>query len=667
MSIAKAFRAQWAGLPATVGAMAVAVWALAPGAHATTLNSQDMATYGAAFDAIDAGNPASAVAIAQNGTHPTAQKIILWLALADRDYGAGFQDLAAFISANPNWPRLDTLRRRAEEVMASDMPAGQVVAWFASNPPVSTEGHIRHINALIATGASDAAVSAARTAWVEDDMSANQQTAFLAAFAGYLRADDHIARVDRLLWDEESDQARRMLPLLDPAQGALANARILLMNQLPGVDDAVAAVPEALKSHPGLIYERLRWRRRAGFDDSARELLDLAPYNPPSERDWWVERNILVRNALRDGMISEAYRHAAAHRQTGGVYYLEAEMTAGWLALSFLNEPQPAYGHFQKLYAAAETPISLARGAYWSGRALEALGDIANANQWYGVAAGFPQVYYGQLALAQLNPDAPLILPAGPSPLAPNDVAAFAATEFATAVRVLDDLGEDRLVATFFWAMLQDAETTRDYQHIAALADGMGRIEMAVWAARRAARNLDLLYEGYPVIEVPSSAAAVEMPLIHGLIRQESGFDVGAISPAGARGLMQLMPGTAQHVAAQLGIATSNGLLTSDAEHNIRLGSTYLADRLDQFGGSYIMAAAGYNAGPNRVLSWIDTYGDPRMADVDPIDWVEMIPFRETRNYVQRVLEGAQIYRVRLGEAPTASSILRDLTRGRFQ
>ncbi len=243
-------------------------------------------------------------------------------------------------------------------------------------------------------------------------------------------------------------------------------------------------------------------------------------------------------------------------------------------------------------------------------------------------------------------------------------MAAFRNGEIARAVTLMTALNQPEYVVSFTWALMNMADDPRHYQQVANLASETGRMDLAVWAARRAGRSATVLYEGYPVLPLPAGLAPVEPSLIHGIIRQESGFDIAAVSSAGARGLMQLMPQTAQTVANALGISHTTSRLTTDIGHNMLLGSTYLNNRIEEFAGSYIMAIAGYNAGPNRVRSWIGTYGDPRTATVDPIDWIEMIPFSETRNYVQRVLEGAQLYRVRLGQAPTNGSILTDLGRG---
>ncbi len=633
-------------------------------ASAQVLSDAQRATWTAAFQALDTGRPGDAVAIAAGLGDALGQKIVTWLALADDRYAASPRDLMTFVINNPHWPRLNTLQRRAERAIGANEPPTEIASWFQLRQPLTPDGWIAYVSALQALGMGDRAVAAARTGWREGEFDATGQSKFLSIHGRLLTAEDHQARVDRLLWAGENDAAERMLPLLDSGWQALVRARLKLARGESGVDAAIAAVPAALLSDPGLVYQRLRFRRQAELDEGARELLAVAPVDPAHASQWWQERGIIVRRLIRDARFADAYQLAADHRLTGGVEYMDAEMIAGWLALRRLNNPRAALDHFMRLYAQAETPISVSRGAYWAGRALAAMGDNGAARQWYGIAAQFTQTFYGQLAAAELDPAAPLVLPAGPAPVTPEEMAAFRNDEIVRAVLLMQALSREEFVTSFTWALMNMSGEPRHLQQVAALATEMGRLDLAVWAARQAGRTQTVLYDGYPVLSLPAGLAPVDPALVHGIIRQESGFDVDAISSAGARGLMQLMPQTAETVARSLGIPHSTAMLTTDVAHNLRLGTTYLHNRISEFGGSYIMAIAGYNAGPNRVRSWIETYGDPRAGAVDPIDWIELIPFSETRNYVQRVLEGTQLYRVRLGQAPTNGSILADLGRG---
>ncbi|MEZ5669537.1 MAG: transglycosylase SLT domain-containing protein [Alphaproteobacteria bacterium] len=645
--------------------LVAAILALMPAcAAAQQLSDTDRATYAAAFQALRQADPAGAVALAAGGSDPLPRKVIGWLALGERGYGAAPRDLVAFVQANPDWPRLNSLQRLAERGLDGSLQPAELIAFFDAHPPLTGEGWAAYVSALLATGQAGRATGVARDGWRDGEFDAAGQTVFLSAHANLLQAPDHYARADRLMWDGEDDAAERMLPLLDAGHAALVNARLRLMRGQGGVDDAIAAVPAALQTDPGLVYERLRWRRRADLDDGAREMLQVQPFDAPAPEKWWTERSIQIRRLMRDARFAEAYNLAADHRQATGVDLMDAEMTAGWIALRRLGDPRTALTHFMRLYSEAESPISSARGAYWAARAMAELGESTSAAQWYGIAAQFTQTFYGQVAAAALDPNAPLVLPLGPAPLSPAEVETFQNGELARAAILMSELGEDEYVVSFFWALMNHSDEPRHYQLVADLATGLGRIDFAVWAARRAGRGGTVLYDGYPLVALPAGLPAVEPALIHGIIRQESGFDARAVSSAGARGLMQLMPQTAETVARVLGVAHSTNMLTSDTGHNLLLGSTYLGNRVNQFAGSYIMAIAGYNAGPNRVDSWIETYGDPRGGTVDPIDWIELIPFNETRNYVQRVLEGTEIYRVRLGQAPLNGQIMLDLARG---
>ena len=481
-----------------------------------------------------------------------------------------------------------------------------------------------------------------------------------------LRREDHIARLDRLVWASYGRAARRMYRYVDEGHQLLAEARLTLRARRGGVDRAIARVPRELRDHPGLVYERLRWRRAKGRDADARDLLRSPPRElGPRPKLWWRERAILARRALEDGLTQQAYALAAGHSQTAASTYSEAEWLAGWIALRFLDDPRRAFPHFVNMHGAVTMPISRARGAYWAGRAAEAFDNRDGAVLWYERAAAYPATFYGQLALARIAArDAPLF----------GAVRAAAAKEtldghsLVAAVRFLTFLGRDYLAEPFYHRLSRLARTEADHAAVSALALSVGKPDQAIRAAQRAAGDgyvsVDRLF---PLVDLRFARdnGDLEHALVLALIRQESRFDREARSSAGALGLMQLMPRTARSVARSMGLSESTRRLTSSAAHNIALGSRYLDDLIERYDGSYLLAAAAYNGGPRNVARWIAANGDPRHdADVDIIDWIEMIPIPETRNYVQRVLEGTQVYRWQLGRRPTASSLERDLTRG---
>lgn len=625
-----------------------AIAATAHGVDETALSKSDIAAYRAAFTSAQAGEWHQATQLAATAKQKLPGKVLSWLRYKTPRSGARFERIADFIASNPGWPGLRDLRRRAEEAMRGAMPHRDVLAWFQRHPALTAPGSTRYARALIATGQRQRATRFLRNAWIGLNMSAREGRAFRREFRKYLRAGDHAARLDRLIWDQRIGAARRQMQRVGRDRRNLAHARLMLMQRTGGVDGAIARVPLAMRGDSGLIYERLRWRRRKGFTDSAIELLRRPPAQLQRPQKWWYERAILARRALRAGEITRAYRLARDHRQTAGAAFAEAEWLAGWIALRFLGDGDIALGHFTRLYDKARYPISRARGAYWAGRATETSGRTFpnKALNWYRLAAKHLTTFYGQLAQNRLVG----IIEPQPEP-APNrsERKAFEKRERVQLVRMLSALEQRDLVKIFLSSLMRDTGHRANWTLVARLANDIGRSDLSVHAAKQAVRDGVLLSEaGYPAL--PASLGAGPDPaLIHALIRQESAFDTEAISRAGARGLMQLMPATAKHVARRLKVRYSRQRLTTDPGHNVSLGSAYLAQLMRRYDGSIVLALAAYNAGPMRVNRWLRANGDPRATSVrDAIDWVEAIPIAETRNYVQRVLENLPIYGYRL-------------------
>lgn len=440
---------------------------------------------------------------------------------------------------------------------------------------------------------------------------------------------------------------------------------------MPGVDAAIKRVPASLRNDPGLVYERIHWRRNRGLDQGARSLLTKAPDNPPFAMRWWRERHIQVRALLEDGDAKAAYKLARSHRQTEGVGFAEAEWLAGWIALDHLKDPARAYPHFTAMYEAVSTPISRARGAYWAARAAEALGRDVVAKNWYAQAATYNTVFYGQLAALRLHDEASMLLPVAPLPdnQAMQRVEAHPLTDV---VAVLAELDAESWTDTFAKHLAAHFDDPADQRAVIAKLRAFGRPDLALRLAKQTARTAvapaEAIYPVDPMVRTGHNTSTddVEDALVHAVIRQESEFRVNARSHVGAQGLMQIMPATARMLARKLDIAYQPDRMSSDAGYNVTLGRAYLRELLDMFDGSYILTLAAYNAGPARVYEWIDRFGDPRAPDVDAVKWIEMIPFGETRNYVQRVMESVQVYRYRLAH-PSERPVLalaRDLERG---
>ena len=598
---------------------------------------------------------------ARKANRPSARKLLQWLHYTNKDSSFDFATLAKFIENNPNWPHQKTLRRKAEAALNNGFSPTLITTWFEKYPPISTEGRLQLAETLLEQGQTGEAGRWLRHLWINGDLDRKQSRALYRRFKRYFEMQDHKARLDRLLWDGERSAARRMLSLVPRSQRLLAEARLALMGTAANVDAQVSRVPKSLRNDPGLIYERVRWRRKRDLDDGAQRLLAAFPGDlGPRPRKWWVERRIVARRLLKAGQASKAYELASGHGQRpGSVSYADAEWLAGWIAFRFLDDNDAAATHFRQLYEAVKSPVSRARGAYWRGRVSAAQGHASHAAGWYRIAALFPTAYYGQLAAEALAPKAVLRIKPTPAPLS-GQRTGFKRRELAQIAESLGELEQWKLFRTFILNLSRQAKTPVEQVMIAGLAMRFRRYELAVRVGKTALRSGQYIVDyGYPIFRLP--AVDAENALVFAIMRQESEFSTTAISPAGAKGLMQLMPGTARQMAKSLGLRYNRRQLLNDPNYNVRLGSAYISSMMGKFDGSFPLAIAAYNGGPARVGEWLKTYGDPRNGDIDAIDWVELIPYNETRNYVQRVLEGLQIYRRRLSDRPVASRLTMDL------
>ncbi len=635
--------------------------ASAPAAAAPVISSGDAQIYRAAFELVRDGKWTEARKLAATAQDPLLEQVIIWLDFQEPGRGGTFTELHRFLERHPDWPQRAALRREAERQMPESLPPRVVVDWFKDEPPLTGAGAMRLAAALIATGRNAEAAELARRAWIELAFSPPEDHAFAKAFGAHLHPAEHIQRLDRLLWLGDDAAARRMFVRLDAGARSLAEARLALRAMSGGVDTAVKRVPAVLRDDPGLVYERARWRRRKEQYLGAAQLLDRAPLSTPFADRLWAERDDAARRALDRGDAHLAYRLAKNHGVASGPAFADGEFMSGWIALGFLRQPKTALGHFELLYAGVSSPISAARGAYWAGRAAEAMNDQAKALQWYGLAARHTATYYGQLAARRLGwseaPDFP-----GPPAVTAEAKATFETRELVRIVRALEQGGGRDWTRPFFLQLIGNGASAADHRLAAELAVELGRHDLALAAAKSGRGTVDLVDHLFPLRPVPAGAG-VEEALLLSVMRQESAFDPAAISSAGARGLMQLLPATAKTVAKQNGLAYKRDLLIDDPDYNIRLGSTYLASLVSDYRGSYVLALAAYNAGPGRVKQWLAEHGDPRDPKVDVIDWVERIPFSETRNYVQRIMETLAVYRHRLRPGRLALTLEQDLKR----
>ena len=605
---------------------------------------------------------------------PAAAKFVLWYKLITKDSGATLAEIVQFREQNPDWPRMGLMKQRAEEaVLAYPMSQQDLITWFGTNPPITGEGKLRYGKTLIAAGQAQEGKALIQQAWAEDDFSSSRQREIISAYGNYLTPAVHKARLDRLLWDRSTADARYTAGLIGANAKALAEARIRLMTRSSAAPAAVAGVPSALKNDAGLLFDRIRYERKTGNDNATVPLILTAPGLPHQMVDpdaWWLERKIAARVAMNNGQFADAYSIVSQHGLKEGSDFADAEFMSGWIALQYLNKPKESLAHFLKLKNAVSTPISSARADYWAGRAASASGDKRNAEVYYRLASNNPTTFYGQLGSAALShmkgKEAHLALPREPKPNA-EQKKSFRRQELIRVAQILHDFHRDVQQWSFMLHLADTLQTPQELVQLSDLALTFNDPKLSLRIAKTASqRNILLPERAYPVAYMPAYASKgppVEKALVYGLSRQESEFDPQARSPVGARGLMQLMPNTARMVARQVDVPYSRDRLTSDPAYNAMLGSAHLGDLIQGYDGSYIMSIAAYNAGASRVGEWQGQFGDPRSTAIDPIDWIESIPFSETRNYVQRVMENLEVYRTRLSNTSQPIRISDDIRR----
>jgi soluble lytic murein transglycosylase len=575
-----------------------------------------------------------------------------------------FAEARAFLADNADWPGLKLLRRRMEGAIDPDTPDADVLAFFAEEPPQTGHGALQYARALMASGAAEEAKGQVILAWISMSLSTSEEDAFKSDWRATIR-DHHWDRLDMLLWQGETRQAARIVPLVGADRQSLAEARIGLRNKVNGVDALIAKVPAALQDDPGLAYERFLWRASKGRNEDAAALAlersgSAASLGEPER--WASWRRVLARWLMREGRAEEAYRLAASHHLSGGANQNDLEWLAGYLALRKLDKPGVALEHFRTFRLGVETPISLGRAGYWEGRAQEAVGNELAAQAAYEFGAEYQTSFYGLLAAekAGLPMDPSLV---GTESFPPFTGAGFWGGEVMEAARLWQAAGE------LYWAErfvvhLAESQTREGIGQLTDWAGSVGEPHLQLMLAKYAAGQGWVLPGAYfPTPDIGRGNRSVPRALELAIARRESEFDPSVVSHAGAMGLMQLMPGTARDMAAEVGVAYDKARLTTDMEYNTRLGSEYLAGLIERFDGNPVLIAAGYNAGPGRSVQWSERFGDVRATEVDIIDWIEHIPFRETRNYVMRVTESLPVYRARLTGKVEPLRLSRELKR----
>ena len=612
-------------------------------ASSKPLGDAEAAALAAALKAVDDGRYADARAAVANFRNPLLARTVEWNVLrvaskADADFAATWR----FLRDNPDWPEPEVLRRQAEDRIGPDTPANEVFRYFTAFPPLTSTGQMRRLEAAQAASPNDV-TRLARDSWQKATFRTSDENDFLNRYGHLLTAQDHIARFDRILREGRPQIARELLSKLPPDYQPLAEARLAMAVRAADAATVLRGVAAARLNEPEVRLERARWARRTGNLNEAKALIAGPMANQNAA--WWSERNLLARELLAAGRPADAYA-VVGHGLTKGGAFAEAEFLAGWIALRHLKKPADGQKHFQTLYDGVSTAISRSRAAYWLGRSHEAAKRPKDANEWYARAAGFGQTFYGQLA-ARKVPNAGIRLPSDPEASA-ADRQSLGGRDLVTVARYLGQAGDADRARPFLLQLARFVTAPGETALLAQLAIELGRPDIALTIARRGVENGVTLFDAaFPVVDL-GATGSIERALALAVTRQESSFNAAAVSSSGALGLMQLLPGTARDVAGKIGVPFIQDRLTRDPAYNVQLGSQYLAEMLQKFGGSYELALAGYNAGPNRVARWLESIGDPRAGKIDMVDWIEMIPFSETRNYVQRIMEGVGVYRDRL-------------------
>jgi soluble lytic murein transglycosylase len=626
----------------------------------------DLSAVKQALDLVRKNRQDEATATANSITDPLARKLVEWVILRSEDGSNDFSRYGAFINANPSWPSIPLLRRRAEAALWQEHTDPQaVIAFFASDPPRSAQGHFALARALLARGDVTRASAILHEAWRADAFSSDLEGQARETFGGLITAADDAARMDVRLYTEDEDAALRAARHLDAAAMAVAKARIAVIDQAGNAKALLEAVPENARREPGYQFSRIQWLRRSDKIVEAAQLLLAAPHDPARLGDvdqWWVERRLVARKLLDLGDARLAYEvvnTAALPKEEN--HRAERHFTAGWIALRFLHDAGAALSHFARIAEGVTNPITLARAYYWQGRAAEALGREHDARSFYRQAAYYPTAYYGQLARAKLGlNEVTLRMPPEPAP-------EHRTLEIARVFESLYAIDERDLVAAMAADLGENATDTAALVGLAGIAarhhDARVTLLIGKAALRRGLPFERFAFPDFGVPEYQQIGPEVEACVVYAIVRQESAFNPRVVSSANAIGLMQVTPAAGRDTAKRFNVAFDQRRLSQDVAYNAQLGTAELGNEIATWRGSYILAFVAYNAGPRRAKEWIEQYGDPRDPKIDPIDWIERIPISETRNYVQRVLENMQVYRALVENNPKLL-IEADLRRG---
>ena len=607
--------------------------------------------------------------ISNNIENEVAKEILNWIKYYNGSSDLTFTNYKKYIKNKDNWPEIEKIKIKAESKISYRDDSIGLINYFENEPPKTGWGNIYLGNAFLNTGKQEKGEEYIIKGYIEGNFSRKEQSQIIKTYKRILNQNHHQERINNLLWDGKYRTAARLLKYVDKDYQKLYEARIGLISFAGGVDNLIKQVPSYLKNDPGLIYDRINWRiKKRKYDSALSLLLETNKINANElirPEKFWSKKNFLIRRLIDKHEYDTAYLLAINHGLNENKDIAEAEWLAGWIALTFLNNPESAYLHFQEIWNVSSRPISKARASYWMGNALEEIGKLSEAQIWYEKASFYSLTFYGQLAASKLN-EKKLFNPVL-AEYSDSNISDFKENRsIYLGISLLNEFDHPKLVKKFIWD-LADRQDLSTALNSVKIAKDIGRDDFAVQAGKILYYNHTILDPlSFPQVKRPSFGKIIfpEQTLIHSVTRQESQFDPKAGSYAGAKGLMQLMPYTAKRISRGLKLEYSKNKLTDDPDYNVILGSAYLDKLLSNYNGSYILTLAAYNAGESRVSRWIKKYGDPRKDDISSVNWIELIPFKETRNYVQRVMENIQVYEfIENGLLPAEYNLSDDLNR----
>ena len=626
----------------------------------TVLNQKDFDRAKETIRFIKARKWNSAIKSSKKVKDSDFRTLVTWMHLKTTQNSASFNDYKKFIEQHEKYPRINRIKYLAEtKIYLKNNSPTSIINWFDRHPPLGGIGKIKLAEAYLEQKKYDKVENLIKEGWITANIPKNDLGYYRAKFKKFLTTDDHIKRADHLAWEKKYWDLKRMLKYLPSDEKALYNARQILMSNSYGVDNAISKVPNHLKTNIGLEYDRLRWRNRRGRLEGSLEILYKNSNRTEAQMvrpdKWWEQRKSVTRALIYKKRYKSAYKIASEHALSSGPEFAEAEWLSGWIALTFLKSPEYAISHFQNFYNNVGYPISLARGAYWLGSTYKNLGDKDLSFKYFSEGAKFPMTYYGQLSFNEIKPGENFEL-IDQSSFSKDYEKEFRKNKLINHVILLTELDASQLAKDII-KYLATLNVEKGSEVLAAkLATEVERYDFAIQISKQASYEKRFYNKyNYPIINTPKVINNKTMPnqeVVLAIIRQESEFDRRANSWAGARGMMQLMKYTAKIVAKQAKLPYSISRLTKDPEYNIKLGSYYFNSLMEDYNGIFPFAIAAYNAGPNRVKTWRRINGDPSKGQLSYVNWIELIRFKETRNYVQRVLENINVYKYMLSKEP---------------